>query len=92
MTELVLALGGAAIATLCVGIHALHRARRLLLHATARTDRERRRWSRVLAEAAAANQTLTDELARQRDQLAALEMRSGGVGRGQGTPRTFGGV
>lgn len=40
-------------------------------------EAERKAWTELLSKASAANETLGTELARQRDQLASLEMRLG---------------
>ncbi len=42
---------------------------------TVELAKEREAWTDLLAKAGAANETLGTELARQRDQLASLEMR-----------------
>lgn len=81
MIELTTALLGAAIASCIWSVLEQRRCRQSLESARSdlASDRE------VLAKAAQANETLGLELARQRDQLASLEMRSTGA-----PPRGFG--
>lgn len=84
MTEIMLALLGIAIGVIGYAMFEVQRTRKALDQASRelRADRE------ILGKASASNETLAGELARQRDQLAAVEMRlAGPPTRGFNPPR-----
>lgn len=73
MYEPIIGLTGIAVGAILCSLWELHRTRRSLDQASRdlKADRE------ILQRASSANETLGQELARQRDQLASLEMRLG---------------